>query len=180
MRETTIGGLPGNQTGRLLTIAITDSTKNPVHSPLTVTRYRSESILTGSPSQVNARGCTVVIVPFRNLTLLSTILSLLTITVCSGGYSADSAESATTPGVGGRSFIFESNPELAGTTMPSNPDNIIDAGVGNTNLKVANLPGAAPSEPDARLYGKAFKIAHQDPTDKNGCHADNRGVWHCH
>lgn len=27
---------------------------------------------------------------------------------------------------------------------------------------------------------ESITIAHPGPTDKNGCHTDNRGVWHCH
>lgn len=27
---------------------------------------------------------------------------------------------------------------------------------------------------------ESITIAHPGPTDKNGCHTDKRGVWHCH
>lgn len=114
-------------------------------------------------------------VSLRNLTLLSTFLSFLTLTGFSGGYNTGNAEFGAIVGV-----IFESKQEAINTTMRSTSSNISDRGSSNINPRVSNLPDAVPSQPDTLQSGKTFKIAHPEPTNKYGCHADSRGVWHCH
>ena len=33
---------------------------------------------------------------------------------------------------------------------------------------------------NSQLEIESFIIAHPGPTDENGCHLDERGIWHCH